>query len=412
MYLVPIHVPIFVRGSERLLSTDWKRSLLLLRDSFNGRFGRLRIVAPSIDATTQHDQLLEAMKAEDELDLVPSFPYYTRARDFWTEHLYTWRRDVARHVPEADVVHSGFCDVYRPMMFVGFLLAQQADKPTIFVQDTDHVLQMSELTRDAGPRAKLKARGYTLAYERAVRYGVARADLSLLKGHALIDRYGAYAKNARNFHDTSFFSNELVDELRLERRLHALVHEDRPIRFVYCGRLEKRKGLADSVDAIAHARARGARVTFDIIGDGAVRADLERQVDQLGLREAVHFLGMRVYGPDLLSDLAEYDALLFTPSAEDTPRMIFDGYAAGLPLIGYAIAYVLEREREDGAAISTARDAQAMANALVEIDKDRPRLAALARKARKAAEYHSADAWYKRRADWTIQAVEQHRAKS
>ena len=49
MYLVPIHVPIFVRGSELLLSTDWRRSLLLLRDSFNGRYGRLRVVAPSID---------------------------------------------------------------------------------------------------------------------------------------------------------------------------------------------------------------------------------------------------------------------------------------------------------------------------------------------------------------------------
>lgn len=409
MYLVPIHVPIFVRGSELLLSTDWRRSLLLLRDSFNGRYGRVRVVAPSIDvASTQHDQLLEPLQPSDELELFPSFPYYTRARDFWTKYVYVWRRDVAAHVMSADVVHTGFCDVYRPMVFTGFLLALQADKPTVFVQDTDHVLQMAELTRGKPLRERIKAKAYATAYEQAVRFGVAHASLSLLKGQALIDRYSPYAKNAKNFHDTSFFSDSLVDEARLERRLQGLLTEGQPLRLVYCGRLESRKGLAESIDAIAGARARGVRVKFDIIGDGAVRQDLEHQVDRLGLRDSVRFLGMRTYGPELLSDLVEYDALFFTPTAEDTPRMIFDGYAAGLPLVGYAIAYVLERQKEEGAAISCDRTPEAATQLLTELDRDRPRLAALARKAREAAVYHAADAWYRRRADWTNEAVEKH----
>jgi glycosyltransferase involved in cell wall biosynthesis len=412
MYLVPIHVPIFVRGSELLLSTDWRRSLLLLRDSFNGRYGRLRVVAPSIDvASTQHDQLLEPLQPGDELELFPSFPYYTRAREFWSKYLHVWRRDVAVHIPGAEVVHTGFCDVYRPMVFTGFLLALRANKPTVFVQDTDHVLQMTELTRGAPLPARVKAKAYTTAFEQAVRYGVAHASLSLLKGQALIDRYGPYAKNARNFHDTSFFTDEIMDEMRLERRLQGLQTDDRPLRLVYCGRLEARKGLADSIEAIAGARARGARVKFDVIGDGAVRQDLERQVERLGLRDAVKFLGMRTYGPDLLSDLAEYDALFFTPTAEDTPRMIFDGYAAGLPLIGYSIAYVLERQKEDGATLSVDRTPLAAAQLLAELDRDRTRLATLARKAREAAKYHSADAWYRRRADWTNEAVEKHRTR-
>lgn len=410
MYLVPIHVPIFVRGSELLLSTDWRRSLLLLRDSFNGRYGRLRVVAPSIDVdSTQHDQLLEPLQPGDELELFPSFPYYTRAREFWSKYLSVWRRDVGVHIPGAEVVHTGFCDVYRPIVFTGYLLALRAKKPTVFVQDTDHVLQMTELTRGASLPARIKAKGYTTAYEQAVRYGVAHASLSLLKGQALIERYGAYAKNAKNFHDTSFFSNEIMDEARLERRLQGMLTEDRPLRFVYCGRLEARKGLAESIDGMAGARARGARVKLDIIGDGAARADLERQVERLGMRESVRFLGMRTYGPELLSDLAEYDALLFTPTAEDTPRMIFDGYAAGLPLVGYSIAYVLERQSEDGAAVSCDRTPLAAAELMTSLDRDRTQLAVLARKALEAARYHSADAWYRRRAEWTNDAVEKHR---
>jgi glycosyltransferase involved in cell wall biosynthesis len=411
MYLVTIHVPIFVRGSEQLLSTDWRRSLLLLRDSFNGRYGRLRIVAPSIEvSSTQHDQLLEPVQPGDELELFASFPYYTRARDFWRKYLPIWRRDIDAHIHDADVVHTGFCDVYRPMNFVGFLAAQKANKPTVFVQDTDQVLQMGELTRNGSVKERLKAFAYTRTYEQAVRYGVKRASLSLLKGNALIDRYGAYAKNAKNFHDTSFFSDEIVDKARLDQRLRTLESREKPLSLVYCGRLEARKGMGDSIQAIAHARARGARVKFDIIGDGAKRKELEQQVDRLGLRDCVRFLGMRTYGRDLLSDLAEYDALFFTPTAEDTPRMIFDGYAAGLPLVGYAIAYVLEREREEGATASCERTPQAAAALLAELDRDRPRLAALARKAHEAAVYHAADAWYRRRAEWTNEAVDKHLA--
>jgi glycosyltransferase involved in cell wall biosynthesis len=243
-----------------------------------------------------------------------------------------------------------------------------------------------------------------------VRHGVARASLGLLKGNALIARYGPYAKNAKNFHDTSFLSNEVILEEQLERRIHTLHDEAKNLRLVYCGRLDTRKGVANSIEAVALARARGALLSFDIIGDGTERAKLEHQVAKLGLKEAIRFLGSRVYGPELLNDLGAYDAMLFTPNAEDTPRMIFDGYAAGLPLLAYAIGYVLEREREDSAAVSVPHDAYAMAALLGQLDRDRPRLADLARRARQAALYHSADNWYRRRAMWTNEAVAQHRS--
>jgi glycosyltransferase involved in cell wall biosynthesis len=411
MYLVTIHVPIYVRGGERLLATDWKRSLLLLRDSFDGRFGRIQVVAPSLDAfTVAADQPLEAVRPDDELDLFPSFPLNSRARDFWTRHVHTWRRDVAALLPQADVVHAGFCDVYRPMNFIAFLQAVRADKPTVFVQDTDQVLQMSELTAGGPLRERIKARAYCELYERSVRHGVAHASLSLLKGRALHARYGRYAKNAKNFHDTSFLTSEVVASERLERRVAELLQDKAPLRLVYCGRLEARKGLDESIDALMRARAQGARVTFDIIGDGQQRAALEQQCERLQARDAVRFLGMRVYGPELLSDLANYDAMLFTPVAEDTPRMIFDGYAAGLPLLGYGIDYVREREAEDGAARSVAvRDAAGAASMLCALDRERQLLANLTRRAREAALYHAADAWYRRRAEWTYEAASSFR---
>src|SRR5256885_9741694 len=115
--------------------------------------------------------------------------------------------------------------------------------------------------------------------------------------------------------------------------------------------------------------------------------------------EAVRLAGTAPYGPELLRRLATFDALLFPPTAEDTPRMIFDGYAAGLPLVGDAIPYVCERADEEHATLLLPADAGEAAARLAALAADRRPLADLTRAAHRAGEYHAADAWYKRRAE-------------
>lgn len=93
--------------------------------------------------------------------------------------------------------------------------------------------------------------------------------------------------------------------------------------------------------------------------------------------------------------------------------MIFDGYAAGLPLLGYDIDYVRERADEEKATVVLPLgDRETGADRLAALCRDRAKPAELARAARRAAEYHSAENWYRRRADWTIEAVERHNART
>jgi glycosyltransferase involved in cell wall biosynthesis len=181
----------------------------------------------------------------------------------------------------------------------------------------------------------------------------------------------------------------------------------RPLRLVYCGRLVARKGVDDSIRIVQRARQQGSNVTLDVIGCGPAEPALGEQIAEAGLAGVVRLRGTRAYGPALLRELASYDAMLFTPTAEDTPRMIFDGYAAGLPLLGTEIPYVRERADEDGTSILLPRrDIDASAQRLVSIDSNRDRLIPLTRAALFAAEYHAADNWYKRRAEWTHAAVD------
>jgi hypothetical protein len=46
---------------------------------------------------------------------------------------------------------------------------------------------------------------------------------------------------------------------------------------------------------------------------------------------------------------------------------------------------------------------------LTALDRDRHALANLTKRAREAALYHAADAWYRRRAEWTYEAASSFR---
>jgi glycosyltransferase involved in cell wall biosynthesis len=163
------------------------------------------------------------------------------------------------------------------------------------------------------------------------------------------------------------------------------------------------------VSIVAAAAQLGAACTLDIIGDGEQRKELEMQVETLGIAGKIRFLGAQQYGSALLQRLSSYDAMLFTPTIEDTPRMIFDGYAAGLPLVASGIEYVKERAREEQAAVLLPRDdIPAAARLLHDLCRHRERLADLSWRARTAAEFHSAEAWYQRRAEWTFEAYDRH----
>lgn len=409
MYLVPIHVPIYVDGDRKLVTTEWHRSLELLRDSLGGRFGQIAVVAPRLPANIASEQtLVEISDSAGDIKLLPGFDLRCRARQFWLRHRATWQAALVELVRGADVVHAGLDDIYRPIAFEGFRIGLRFRKPTIFVQDTDIVMQSRQLAVNRGAAAQAKAGAYSWVFERLCRWSVARADLALLKGTALIQRYGSYAKNAKEFHDTSYFTSDIIRTEDLERRL-ATLNAPRPLRLVYCGRLAERKGVDNSLQIIARAIALGASVEFHVIGDGTELRRLEALATSTKIDSSVRFLGSLPYGPDLLKKLSAYDALLFTPTAEDTPRMIFDGYAAGLPLVAFGIGYVQERHAEERATYLLPRDQIGeSALSLADLDRNRGKLVDLARLAKVAAEYHSADNWYRQRAEWTIEAVERH----
>ena len=409
MYLIPITVPIYLDGPRRLIATDWKRALELLRDSHGGRYGPLCVMAPHLPASAADQLLVEPSAANDQIELVPAFDERVRLRAYWFGAHQAAMATLKSLLPRAKVVHGTAEDPLRSFTWHAFMAAVRDDIPSVFVQDQDVVSVQRELRRNDGAAARLRAEVYARLQERKCRQAIAVAGVSLLKGRGTVARYRDCSPHIEQVEDTSYFSSEIVATDVVEARLASLLEGKRPMRFGFCGRLVAIKGLDRSLRIVAQARAAGANVALDIIGTGPEDAALRRLADELRLGNAATFVGGMSYGPALLQRLAQCDALLFNPRMEETPRMIFDGYAAGLPLVAGGIDYVQERADADRAAVVLPRDDDnAAAVVIAELDRDRGRVAALTRQALEAARHHAADSWYARRACWTAEMVDRH----
>lgn len=399
MYLVIIHVPAYMKGNQAYLSTDWNRSLNLLKESLNDRFGELVVLCPAVPyGDEQAEQNLE----KTDIRVIPSIDPRGRALDYWRHKRQQWLKDVKHWVGQADVVHAGMDQVWKPIMFEGFVEGVTQKKTTLFVGDMDIASQLIELSKNAGLSTRMKNFVVSKILEQAIRWAVGKADLSLLKGKQLMNRYARFAKNAKEFHDTSYFNKDVITKDDLNQRLERLKNKSQ-LNLVYAGRFEWRKGLHKSLEFLANA---DSSIYLDLIGSGTEKSALEREVERLGLSKRVRFLGTMDYGIPFFKKLSEYDGLLFTPVAEDTPRMIFDGFAAGLPLISTPIPYTEEVINHSGAGqlFETSDD-------LTKIAKNRDNLVKFSNLAREEALKQSADYWYAKRTQWTIEAYDKHQLK-
>jgi colanic acid/amylovoran biosynthesis glycosyltransferase len=78
------------------------------------------------------------------------------------------------------------------------------------------------------------------------------------------------------------------------------------------GRFVEKKGFVYGIEAFAHVAKQVPSATLSIIGDGPLRAQLERRAQQLGIAQRVRFLGVRA--PREVSQALHGAAVLLAPS--------------------------------------------------------------------------------------------------
>ena len=139
---------------------------------------------------------------------------------------------------------------------------------------------------------------------------------------------------------------------------------------VSVGRLDTQKNPGLMLEVMARLRAQGRDLTWLVVGDGVLRADLEREAAAAGLLDRVRFLGLMP--PAEIADwLRACDVYALTSAYEGMPMALLEALGCGLPA---AVTDVGEVRRLVTPGVNGAiargpvlNDAEAFADALVTV---------------------------------------------
>lgn len=112
-------------------------------------------------------------------------------------------------------------------------------------------------------------------------------------------------------------------------------------------RLVEFKGLEYAIKAVAELKLRGRNVRLTIVGEGPLRADLERLSRELGLADSVMLVGAMAH--DKIPEMLWKSSLFLISSIIDSKgrtegfgAVILEAMAAGLPVIASAVGGITD----------------------------------------------------------------------
>lgn len=114
------------------------------------------------------------------------------------------------------------------------------------------------------------------------------------------------------------------------------------LNILFVGRLvrQKRPELFVKLAALVEQTLPNYQINFQIVGDGALRPQLERLADELALQKnRISFLGLQT---DMNKIYAQADLLVSTSEHEGTPNAVLEAMAHGIPVVATKVGGVPE----------------------------------------------------------------------
>jgi glycosyltransferase involved in cell wall biosynthesis len=160
----------------------------------------------------------------------------------------------------------------------------------------------------------------------------------------------------------------MVDEEQIAPP-RAAVAGDRDLTVLSVGRLETEKNPLLLADVLAGLRARDPRWRLVVAGEGPLRAGLEARLAELGVAEYADLRGYVPVDAGLHELYRESDFFLHVSWTEGLPQVIFEAFAARLPVVATAVGGVPDAAG-DSALLVPAGDAEAPVRELLRLAED------------------------------------------
>ena len=159
-------------------------------------------------------------------------------------------------------------------------------------------------------------------------------------------------------------------------------------------RLMPSKGNRYLIDAVRPIVEQVPEAHVYIAGEGELQGELEAQARTLGVTDRLHFLGFQ---RDVASVLSAYDLVVFPSLWEGTPLTSFEALAMGKPIVSTDADGLCEILRDQvDAVVVPKEDARAIADAVVALERDPGRRAALGAEAQRTSRRYDIAAYVRR----------------
>ncbi len=150
---------------------------------------------------------------------------------------------------------------------------------------------------------------------------------------------------------------------------------------ILTARLTPIKRIDVLLESLARARGRLGGLTAAIVGDGPIRADLERMASELGLDGCVRFAG---HQDNVEAWLTQSRLFLLTSDSEGLSLALMEAMVAGLPAVVSDVGDLADLVTDGvNGFLAPRRDPEAFADRIVELLGDEPKRAAFAAAARR-----------------------------
>lgn len=187
---------------------------------------------------------------------------------------------------------------------------------------------------------------------------------------------------------------EMAVSLVRERDVVADVRQrplDGTVRVLSVGRLETEKNPLLLADVLARLNANGTRWHLTVIGEGPLREQLAQRLAELGVAADADLRGYVPHDDGLVEAYRGSDLLLHVSWTEGLPQILFEAFAAGLPVVATDVGGI--RAAVGGATeLIPAGDADAAAHALDRLRSDQQRREQLAQAGLALARAHTLEA--------------------
>jgi glycosyltransferase involved in cell wall biosynthesis len=227
-------------------------------------------------------------------------------------------------VGEADIVHGGVAGWLIPE---GWLLT-----PMVWLRRKFYLIVVESAFWRLAPTSQrsLKYRLKAAITERVNRWCVNRADLTIFTQEyyrrSLLNHKSeqGFVINASWIDEQNVCTEVAVKERWQQAQGEAIA------RILFVGRLTPAKGVRVLLEAIPLAVQQGTSVQLDILGDGELLAECQAAAQKSA---HIRLLGTRPYGPEFFALLQEYQAIVIPTLSDEQPRLIYDAYSQGVPVL-------------------------------------------------------------------------------